>query len=220
MKGLGLLAARLNAGQDVSIWSWATVTDDSPLRVKLDGEPSALAVTPDTLVAGLAVDDRVWVQQVSNTNPARRYRRIVIHGRSLGPTPNVKVYRHLATGSLLTNSTSYADVESTANMSWVKRIDSSGVLLSVQGAWFFSFTDGGGFMALRINGTDYPLVNFSQTVPANTRVPFAGEDTVSGIPAGTYTVQARWRCQTTDKTVRMDNVGPDYISIKAMEIFS
>lgn len=83
MRGLKLLAPRGRRAPDISIWSWATVTDDSPLRVKLDGESAALDVTPDTLVASLAVSDRVWVQLVTNANPARRHRRLVIIGKAV-----------------------------------------------------------------------------------------------------------------------------------------
>lgn len=80
MKGLKLLASMLNSTPDISLWSWATVTDDSPLRVQLDGEDAALDITPDTLVGGLGVGTRVWVQLVTNPNPTRTYRRLVILG--------------------------------------------------------------------------------------------------------------------------------------------
>ena len=43
---------------------WATVTQTSPLRVRLDGEATALSVTPDSLTGPLAVGARVWVQLV------------------------------------------------------------------------------------------------------------------------------------------------------------
>lgn len=39
---------------------WGAVTQASPLRVKLDGDDTALPVTPATLVSGLTVGDRVW----------------------------------------------------------------------------------------------------------------------------------------------------------------
>ena len=89
MKGLKLLGSRLIPAPDISVWSWATVTDDSPLRVKLDGESAALPVTPDTLVAGLAIADRVWVQLVTNTNPIRRHRRVIVLNRAGGLTPGM-----------------------------------------------------------------------------------------------------------------------------------
>ena len=42
-------------------WTWATVTQASPLRIKVDGDTSALNATTDDLVGSLAVDDRVRV---------------------------------------------------------------------------------------------------------------------------------------------------------------
>ena len=84
MRGLPLLSRAAGAHEHLSTWAWATVTDDSPLRVQLDGEAAPLDVTPDTLVSGLAVDDRVWVQLVTNDNPTRRYHRLVVLGRSGG----------------------------------------------------------------------------------------------------------------------------------------
>ena len=42
-------------------WTWATVTQASPLRIKVDGDTSALNATTDNLVGSLAVDDRVRV---------------------------------------------------------------------------------------------------------------------------------------------------------------
>jgi len=46
----------------VTRFSWATVTQASPLRVRLDGETDPLPMTPSTLVPGLTVGDRVWCQ--------------------------------------------------------------------------------------------------------------------------------------------------------------
>jgi len=42
-------------------WTWATVTQATPLRIKVDGDTSALDATTDNLVGLLAVDDRVRV---------------------------------------------------------------------------------------------------------------------------------------------------------------
>lgn len=57
---------------------WATVTDDSPLRIRLDGDSDPLPFTPDSLIdpAALAVDDRVRCELAD--------RRVVIVGRSGG----------------------------------------------------------------------------------------------------------------------------------------
>ena len=42
-------------------WTWATVTQAIPLRIKVDGDTSALDATTDNLVGSLAVSDRVRV---------------------------------------------------------------------------------------------------------------------------------------------------------------
>lgn len=44
-------------------WAWATVTQVSPLRVRMDGEASALGVAPDLRGGTVAVGDRVWCQR-------------------------------------------------------------------------------------------------------------------------------------------------------------
>ena len=86
MRGLDLISRAVRRTLDVSAWEWATVTDDSPLRVQLDGESAPLDMTVSTssLVANLAIGDRVWCQLVSNPNPQRSHRRVVIHGRQGG----------------------------------------------------------------------------------------------------------------------------------------
>ena len=45
----------------IDTWTWATVTQASPLRIKVDGDTTALDATTDNLVGSLAVDDRVRV---------------------------------------------------------------------------------------------------------------------------------------------------------------
>lgn len=57
-------------------FQWATVTATGPLRVMIDGQAAELPFTPDTLVGGLAVDDRVWTQTYG--------RRLIILGRAAG----------------------------------------------------------------------------------------------------------------------------------------
>jgi microcystin-dependent protein len=57
-------------------WTWATVTDGVPLRIRLDGESAALDIEPENLVGSLSPGDRVWVQ-VSG-------RRVIVTGQSDG----------------------------------------------------------------------------------------------------------------------------------------
>lgn len=66
--------------EDLTSFRWATVTQLSPLRIKLDGDTAALLLTPESLVdeATLIVNDRVRVELTQ--------RKVVIHGRNTGTT--------------------------------------------------------------------------------------------------------------------------------------
>jgi hypothetical protein len=81
-RNLGLLVPRSVAEPDVG--RWATVTNVSPLRIRLDGETVALPLTPDTLTAGLAISDRVWVALPTNRDPKFKARSVLVMGRSGG----------------------------------------------------------------------------------------------------------------------------------------
>lgn len=59
-----------------SSYRWAEVTGTGPLRIQLDGQTAPLAVTPDTLQAGLGVGDRVLILQIG--------KRVIVLGRSGG----------------------------------------------------------------------------------------------------------------------------------------
>lgn len=72
------VARREVAAAGVARAGWGTVTGVSPLAVTLDESSSgAMAVTPVSLVDGLAAGDRVWVEH--------SIRRAVIVGRAGGP---------------------------------------------------------------------------------------------------------------------------------------
>jgi len=58
--------------EDVS--GWAYVTGVAPLAIRMDGFPNTLDGTPDTLVSGLIIGDKVWIQRVG--------RYTIIHGKA------------------------------------------------------------------------------------------------------------------------------------------
>lgn len=60
-----------------SSWKWATVVQQSPLRVRLDGDSSALAATPICLGPRPGLNSRVWVQIYGT--------QLVIHGTANFP---------------------------------------------------------------------------------------------------------------------------------------
>lgn len=79
----------------MSRFTWATVTQVSPLRIQLDGDPAALLITPSSLVdtAALAVSDRVRVEMADN--------RVIVHGR-YGGGPRLATNAETAAGLLTT----------------------------------------------------------------------------------------------------------------------
>ena len=79
-RNLDLLVPKEPFGPDVHVW--ATVTQASPLRIRLDGETTPLPFTPDKLVTGLVLNDRVLVLLWANPAPASKSHRVVILGKS------------------------------------------------------------------------------------------------------------------------------------------
>ena len=62
-------------------WRWGRVTSLTPLTVSFVGmEPEDDGVDTDTLVAGLAIEDRVWCQLVGRGTA----KQVVILGRAGG----------------------------------------------------------------------------------------------------------------------------------------
>lgn len=62
--------------EDRGSWRWATVTAVDPLRVRLDGDTTALDLTPDAL-GPVGVGDRVWCQMHG--------RRVIVHPPDRAP---------------------------------------------------------------------------------------------------------------------------------------
>lgn len=79
-RNFALLVPKEPFGPDVH--AWATVTQTTPLRIRLDGETDPIPWTPDTLVAGLVLGNRVLVLLWANPASASRSHRLVIKGKS------------------------------------------------------------------------------------------------------------------------------------------
>lgn len=93
-----------------SSWSWATVTQASPLRVRLDGDAAALLVTPEVLQAGLTftVGQRVWVQ-LNN-------RRVVVHAATTeAHVPGTATFDQLDSSALPSDYSAGIRVGNTGN---------------------------------------------------------------------------------------------------------
>jgi hypothetical protein len=67
---------RVGPQEGESTFRWATITDDSPLTIRLDGDSNPLPLVPDTLVnpTTLVVSDRVWVHLFG--------RRVIVIGKA------------------------------------------------------------------------------------------------------------------------------------------
>jgi hypothetical protein len=74
VKNLDLLIPNQDKSGDT--WLWATVTQVSPLRVRLDGDEVELPITPENLSPDPELGERVWVQLSGH--------RVIVHGGSKG----------------------------------------------------------------------------------------------------------------------------------------
>lgn len=105
-----------------------------------------------------------------------------------------------------TTSSTYADVPGTSSVSFTKVRTASRICLRLAAAFFLTDVAGTTVtFALRINGVDYPVAAHALgTLSIN--VVTAGFATVgaSVVPAGTYTVQARWKRSGGTGTVNRD----------------
>jgi len=79
MNHLGMIIPTDSPESDRS--GWATVTDDSPLLIRLDNEDDSFAPVA-TLVAGLAINDRVWVTLATSPDPSVKSRTVVVIGKA------------------------------------------------------------------------------------------------------------------------------------------
>ena len=77
MKNMELLLPRGVVNPDR--WTWATVTQAAPLRIRIDGDTAPLDLTPELLFRGATVGQRVWVQFNG--------RRAIVHSAANGADP-------------------------------------------------------------------------------------------------------------------------------------
>lgn len=80
-QNLDILVPKMPYHPDVH--TWATVTQASPLRVKLDGDDDPIPWTPQSIVSGLVLSDRVLVLLLANNNPASRSHRVIVLGKAV-----------------------------------------------------------------------------------------------------------------------------------------
>lgn len=82
MRNLGQLVPK-EKNNTTDFHEWATVTQASPLRIRVDTDTDPLPFTPQSNVSGLVVNDRVLVLFMANAIPSNRARRVVIIGKPI-----------------------------------------------------------------------------------------------------------------------------------------
>lgn len=118
-----------------------------------------------------------------------------------------------------TASTSYVNMAGTGSVtsfSFTKRYTATRVRVDLQASFQVIGTgNSAARFAVSINGTDYDIVN-RHVNPALTHAETGGHRYITGIPAGTYTVQGRWRRTAGTQTLR--RASDDWLSISATEV--
>lgn len=114
--------------------------------------------------------------------------------------------------------TSYANLAgtgSTTSFSFTKRYGSTRVRVQVCASLYASVAGSGAMLGVRINGVDYDVLRV-QCATANERYAPTGVAYLTGIGAGTYTVQGRWKRDNGTATFTRDVF--DWLTIDAQEV--
>jgi hypothetical protein len=118
-----------------------------------------------------------------------------------------------------TASTSYVNMAGTGSVtsfSFTKRYAATRIRVDLQASFQVIGTgNSAARFAVLINGTDYDIVN-RHVNPALTHAETGGTRYISGVAAGTYTVQGRWRRTAGTQTLR--RASDDWLSISATEV--
>jgi hypothetical protein len=105
----------------------------------------------------------------------------------------------------------------TTSFSFTKRSADTRLKIEMHATFFSSSVSGGARFGVNINSTDYDVSSYSGALPAaNARVFASGVRYVASIPAGTHTVQARWR--RADAVGTITRVAADWLSVSVLEV--
>jgi hypothetical protein len=149
-----------------------------------DGDTTTMPMT--SLLGSLPTGARVYALAVP---PAGNY-IIGMAGEDLVALPNADSVNGTGTGT--TVSATFVTIASIATMSFVKRSDTSRLMLSMNAEWFSTAVTTEAAFGLQVGATDYQIMTSFQN--AANIVEFSGGVTHTPvIPAGIYTVSARWR---------------------------
>ncbi len=124
----------------------------------------------------------------------------------------------VSSGTDTTTSGSYVNLGGTGSQtsfSFVKRYGGTRVRAQLSASLYSSVAGSGAMLGVRINGVDYDVV-MTEVSTINERVNNVGVAYLVGVPAGTWTVQGRWRRFNGAGTMTRDVF--DWLSIEAREV--
>jgi hypothetical protein len=121
-----------------------------------------------------------------------------------------------ATGAGTTTSATYANVAATSSFTFAKLSSSTGLYVPISLICYAATNTAVARLGVLIDGVDYDLVGSYPFGVAGQQQCVSGGDTISGIAAGVYTIQARWLRVSGSGTLTTDANG--WISLSATEV--
>jgi hypothetical protein len=167
------------------------------------------------LFAGL-IDLQPWAsdaaREVRVTNAPFKVNGDHVSGSANGMNANA-----MTSGTDTTTSGTYANMAgtgSTTSFSFTKRWAATRVKVIMNVSAYATGAAADGMIGVSINGTDYDMME--EAFLLNNRLPYSSVRYISGVAAGTHTVQARWRRTSAAGTLTRDPAC--WISMSAEEV--
>lgn len=147
---------------------------------------------------------------------------LTVDGKAYTETSRIivgnKTVLNTAQGAGTTTSATYVDLPATSSLSFTKLYDAAETKLCVSlsvGARITVATFTAVRFGVRINGADYDVAH-TEIADLSKHGTMSGEREVTGIPAGTYTVQVRYRRVSGGGTINVDS--NDWLSLTVEEV--
>lgn len=171
---------------------------------------SAITAPIEGMVTYLSDSDTLWHYSGSAWVPANAVANPV--GVAAAAT---------SSGSDTTTSDTYANMAGTGSVtsfSFTKLVSTTRIRIGLSATFFSSVTGLGAQFGVSINSVDYDVCKLSHNVAgASVHLVASGFTYIaSGVAAGTYTVQGRWRRTAATGTLTRD--GNDWLCIEAQEV--
>ncbi len=171
----------------------------------LDGDGNiSVQFNPGSKELSVNLFSAAYADLTSGVQPGGVLSAVRVFDSFLGPNPAQN-----------TISASFANIPNSTGITFVKGYASTEVKLTLFGRMRTNSVGTQAAIAVQINGVDYEVDRQYFDV-ANCHFQLGGFVSVSGIPAGTYTVRARWRRIAGGGNVTIDDF--DRFSLEAREV--